>query len=151
MKIRELWMERSKNDGDIVVWRAQEVQRISDPKEATRELFKYLTKFLVKTEGKITFSGWMLDKIYVGTYRKHLIQSFGFEKPKIEDDTEEEELVAVDDDGVPTTSSFPVVWIPEIHQYVLPSTGEIYSSYHRSRTFTKILAIIKDEKKPITR
>lgn len=144
MLLRDLWMKRAKRDGDAVVWKAQEVNLIQKPDVAAKELFKYLTKYLVREEGETAFNGWLLDKIYVGTRRKHLVQSFGFEKPELENETEEEELrPSVDDDGRPTFQSFPIVWKPKVHQYMVTATGELYTNHRRSRAFAKILKIIK--------
>lgn len=90
--MKKLWMTRSTKEGDKVVSKAQNVTRTSSPTKVAVEMFKYVTKFLggSKADGKKSFDGWLLDKIYVGSYRKHLIQTFGFEKPKNASDSEEE-------------------------------------------------------------
>lgn len=142
--MEKLWMIRSTKEGDKVVSDGQDVVRASSPTEAAVEMFKYVTKFLgeSKGDGKKSFDGWLLDKIYVGTYRKHLIQTFGFEKPKVDSDSEEEELVPTDE-ADPIGQA--VAWVPAINQYVNKATGEVISNYKRSKEFLRILAIIKGE------
>lgn len=138
--IRELWMERSVKDGDSVVWSAQDVRRASSPGGAAKELFKYLTKFLAKADGKMTFDGWLLDKVYVGLYRKHLVQTYGFEKPD-DDEDPDEELVALDDTDLKTYAV--ITWVNDAKQYIDMATGEVFGNYRRSRAFERISKTIE--------
>lgn len=140
--IHNLWLERAKQDGDYAVEAAQNIRHASSPEHAAKELFKYLTKFIGKDSSGISFDGWLLDKIYVGTRRKHLIQTFGFTAPDVVSDDDDGEYVTVDDDGVPSTSSSSAVWVPAIHNYVIIATGELCTYHQRSRAFSKILETI---------
>lgn len=139
--LQNLWVNRSNKDGEVIVWNAQDVVKATSPEDAAKEMFKYITKFvLLKKTGEIIFDAWMLDKVYQGTYRKHLIQTYGFVKPIDDDNANEEELKIVEH-----KQSFHAVWEPNVHQYVEFYTKTPVSFHRRSKMFKRILSVIKGD------
>jgi hypothetical protein len=125
---------------------AQDV-RAADPSSVLAELFKYLTKLVVKLDGKVKLPpAWALDNIFVALRGLRTVQPSGFRIAKAED---AEDVQDGDGDLELTATIRARVtgaqwdWHPSLTDWVDLETGECLTSYEPSAAMAKVLAQVR--------